>query len=201
MTTTTNTDDPRFRRSFDALIATVTTLLDKNPLHKLSISSIVTGAGVTRPTFYQHFRDVQAVAQRAALVRLETAFAEADEVEVPSSAEDVVDLGAVIRITAIPVLDHLLTYEHFYLTVFDQAGTAAFFDEVVGFIAGNLLPDADAERMSTLPRDEQDRLTVLGAGCMWLVVRWLKSPASRDTAPQMAERLACTVEAMMRDAR
>ncbi|MFP3534278.1 helix-turn-helix domain-containing protein, partial [Burkholderia sp. SIMBA_042] len=62
-----NPADPRFQRSYDALVRAVTELLDEAPLSKLSIAQLVQRAGVARPTFYQHFPDLQAAAQRAAL--------------------------------------------------------------------------------------------------------------------------------------
>ncbi|WP_420212850.1 TetR/AcrR family transcriptional regulator [Burkholderia aenigmatica] len=117
----------------------MTDLLDEAPLNKLSIAQLVQRAGVARPTFYQHFPDLQAAAQRAALVRLDNAFAFVEEqgkLLNPPSATFVRSMEVETGL----ILEHLRAHQSFYLTVFNDAATSAFFDELVTFVAGRIPP-------------------------------------------------------------
>src|SRR5215217_4454150 len=55
--------DPRWFRSRQALIAAMTQLLDERDLAEISITDLVQRASVSRPTFYQHFADLNGLAR------------------------------------------------------------------------------------------------------------------------------------------
>ncbi|HEM7876417.1 TPA: TetR/AcrR family transcriptional regulator [Burkholderia contaminans] len=187
-----NPADPRFQRSYDALVRAVTELLDDAPLNKLSIAQLVQRAGVARPTFYQHFPDLQSAAQRAALVRLDNAFAFVEEQGKLLNPPSATFFRSMEVETAL-ILEHLNAHQPFYLTVFNDAATSAFFDELVTFVSGRLLPPYEGVRTEA----EQDCLTVLGGGLVWTAVHWLRQGATRETPAVMAKRMASTAATIL----
>ena len=187
-----NPADPRFQRSYDALVRAVTELLDDAPLNTLSIAQLVQRAGVARPTFYQHFPDLQSAAQRAALVRLDDAFAFVEEQGKLLNPPSATFFRSMEVETAL-ILEHLNAHQPFYLTVFNDAATSAFFDELVTFVSGRLLPPYEGVRTEA----EQDCLTVLGGGLVWTAVHWLRQDATRETAAVMAKRMAKTAATIL----
>lgn len=187
-----NPADPRFQRSYDALVRAATELLDEAPLNTLSIAQLVQRAGVARPTFYQHFPDLQAAAQRAALVRLDNAFTFVEEQGKLLNPPDTSFVRSMEVETAL-VLEHLHAHQSFYLTVFNDAATSAFFDELVTFVAGRLLPPYEGVRTES----EQDCLTVLGGGLVWTAVHWLRLGSARETPEAMAKRMASTAATIL----
>lgn len=189
-------DDPRFLRSLKALHVALLELVDAQPLEGISITALVQAAGVTRPTFYQHFADVPDAARRVALARLDAAF------PVPEPFPEHFEISAqnIIRHVAemaLPVIEHLHEHRAFYLRVLDGAGNAAFFDEIVSFLAGRFLPDAFelAARRQAARRD--DLMTVMAGGAMWLMVRWLRDDRPAGTAGEMAQRIAAVAATMV----
>ncbi|MBD1413670.1 TetR/AcrR family transcriptional regulator [Burkholderia contaminans] len=187
-----NPADPRFQRSYDALVRAVTELLDDAPLNKLSIAQLVQRAGVARPTFYQHFPDLQSAAQRAALVRLDDAFAFVEEQGKLLNPPSATFFRSMEVETAL-ILEHLNAHQPFYLTVFNDAATSAFFDELVTFVSGRILPPYEGVRTEA----EQDCLTVLGGGLVWTAVHWLRQGATRETPAVMANRMAKTAATIL----
>lgn len=184
-------NDPRFQRSRDALLASVTNLLDDDADVALSISNIVEKAGVTRPTFYKHFGDVQEAMQQAALTRLANAFPE------PVDLTDLGEMSNEERVEYVacqtePIFDHLRDYHRFYLRIMSTAGTFGFFDELVAFLAERILnvnvqPVAQTTKSPAL---SNDRSTFMASGALWLVVRWLASDFEGENTPaRMARRV------------
>ncbi|MEB4639797.1 TetR family transcriptional regulator [Burkholderia contaminans] len=170
----------------------MTELLDDAPLNKLSIAQLVQRAGVARPTFYQHFPDLQSAAQRAALVRLDDAFAFVEEQGKLLNPPSATFFRSMEVETAL-ILEHLNAHQPFYLTVFNDAATSAFFDELVTFVSGRLLPPYEGVRTEA----EQDCLTVLGGGLVWTAVHWLRQGATRETPAVMAKRMAKTAATIL----
>ena len=208
--------DPRFLRSLEALLAAVTDLADGEALAGISITRVVEKAGVTRPTFYQHFASVEEAAQRAALARLAAAYRPPkdgrSEVELGEEGQDEpspaggrpegaplpeAEIQRRIECHALPILQHLLAHRPFYLHVLEGAGSAGFFDELVAFLSGRLLPhsfDAAARRSGAA---RADMVTMHTGGVMWLVIRWLRGEAGQEPPEAMARRLARAATAML----
>ncbi|WP_234186717.1 TetR/AcrR family transcriptional regulator [Shinella sp. NM-101] len=189
-------EDPRFQRSLTALIDAITDQIDGVPLSDISITRVVEAAGVTRPTFYQHFADIPEAARRAALVRLSSSF----PIPAPAAGPDDLRPQAIRdRITGHtePVLSHLLAHRNFYLRVLEEATNVAFFEEIISFVGERLLPEVFelAARGSDAARRE---LTVVTAGGVtWLVIRWLRGESDHDPA-EMARRCASIALMMMK---
>jgi len=182
-------DDPRFQRSLKALHVALLELVDTQPLEEISITALVQAAGVTRPTFYQHFADIADAARRVALMRLDAAF------PVPEPFPENFEISAEnifrhVADVALPVIEHLHEYRAFYLRVLDGAGNAAFFDEIVSFLAARFLPDAFELAASRHAANRDDLMTVMAGGAMWLMVRWLRDDRPAETSEEMAQRIA-----------
>lgn len=189
-------DDPRFQRSLGALHEAVIALLEAQPVENISITALVQAAGVTRPTFYQHFADVPDAARHVALARLDAAFVE--PVRFPETLQITADsIFDRVAAQALPVIEHLSRHRTFYRHVLDGAGTAAFFEEVIAFLAGRFLPDAFdlASRKGGATRD--DLMTVMASGVMWLIVQWLRDQTSAEAPEAVARRIAAVSSAMI----
>ncbi|PZO74096.1 MAG: hypothetical protein DI629_18670, partial [Mesorhizobium amorphae] len=85
----------------------------------------------------------------------------------------------------------------FYLRVLDGAGNAAFFDEVVSFLAGRFLPDAFELAALRQGARKDDLMAVMAGGAMWLMIRWLRDERPAGTAEDMAQRIAAVAATMV----
>ncbi len=182
--------DPRFVRSRNALLDAVTGLIDGGPIDDISITRIVDAAGVSRPTFYQHFNDVPGAARAAALRRLVKAF--------PPSAPAATELGPAdirrrIEAAVLPVFRHLKHRRSFYRRVLESGANVAFFDDLVAFLADRMMIAGLTPRAST-SRASAPLGVFLAGGAMWLVIRWIQSnngaESPEDLAAQISEMIA-----------
>lgn len=177
-------DDPRFLRTRRALLDAVVALVDAEPSQPISITKLVETAGVTRPTFYQHFPDVSSALQRAALERVATVLPPFTGVCTPETIEQTVTQHAL------PALIHIDAHRPFYLRSIEGAATAAFFEELVQFVSQRMLTRT-TDDLSPLASEKLSQLSdVIAGGSMWLVVRWIRgdllcTPA--DLAARMAD--------------
>jgi AcrR family transcriptional regulator len=181
-------DDPRAARSKRALIAAVTELIDQRDLDRISITQVVAAAGVTRPTFYQHFADVSALASAAAIARLDAEFSRHEPAAAPGSGLQSVE--PVVR----ELLEHLARHRDFYRRVLGTArSTGAATNAAVELVARRILDrgplagaagDSDAEVV-------RDSVVILSGGIVWLLSNWLATPLTgRDSVRSMAHRIA-----------
>jgi len=189
-------NDPRFQRSLKTLHVALLELVNAQNLEEISITALVQAAGVTRPTFYQHFTDIPDAARRAALTRLDAAF------PVPEPFPENFEMSAQnilrhVEEEALPVIEHLLEHRAFYLRVLDGAGNAAFFDEIVSFLAGRFLPALFELAACRQAARKDDLMTVMAGGAMWLMIRWLRDERPAGTAEEMAQRIAAVAATMV----
>lgn len=183
--------DPRVQRSRASIVAALVELVEQEPLGQLSISRVVEAAGVTRPTFYQHFPDVVSAAQSTAFERLARAFPIPDEAG--GALLDDAQLHARIVDHATPVLQHLAGHLTFYRRVLASAIGVEFFDNLVSFVASRLLPEV-THAPDGPDEIRQDLTTVISAGVTWLVIRWLTTGhLNQATAPALAIQAADVV--------
>jgi AcrR family transcriptional regulator len=169
-------NDPRYQRTRQQLLAAVVELIDADPAQTLSITRLVEAAGVTRPTFYQHFSDVPTALQHAAMARL----ADAYPPFIPRPDGNPIDQQVYAH--ALPPLRHLDQHRSFYLRAVETAASAAFFDKLVQFVSARILTDI------TTPAELTEIAEVVAGGSMWLVVRWLRGDVS-GTPEDIARRL------------
>jgi AcrR family transcriptional regulator len=184
--------DARLIRTRAALVDAITELLDERPVSEITISDLVRRAQVTRPTFYQHFSDIAAVARAALIERLQSSFPpqhlirEWEELD-PTSWE--------LEQTITGILSHIVHHSLFYRRVLHGAGSFPLYEDLCDFI--------EAELMTRSPIRHKIREAALSGridpafiagGFVTLVVRWLKTdftgPNAVDVfAPRLAKNM------------
>lgn len=178
-----NRTDPRTQRSRASIIAAVVELVESQPVEQISITRVVEAAGITRPTFYQHFPDVTKAIQAAVFERLAAAFPLPPQTDAALSEDE---LRRRIVDHATPVLAHLANHLVFYQRVLSSAIGVEFFDQLVSFVASRILLDMSPSEGRDLAL-QQHLTTVMAAGMTWLVIRWV---AHGDLHPATAAGLA-----------
>lgn len=160
--------DPRALRSRAALVDAMIDALDEGTTPSaISITDIVKRAGVSRPTFYQHFGDMPSLVHAAALDRLRGAFE-----LVPEASADA-EWAAYSHAATTILLGHLLEHSTFYLSVLHDTGLTPVSDiiEVLSERFLDVAPFSPAIRSD--PENARERAEFLAAGITWSVVRWL----------------------------
>lgn len=183
--------DVRLERSREAILRAITPMIETMPLAEISITRLVSEAGVTRPTFYQHFPDILTAARVAGFQRLTAAFPFAERLP-PGTVLTAAELQECVVKRAEPVFEHLATHREFYVRVMEGAGTAGFFGELIDFTAARLLPEAMAA-LAGSPERVSLATEFFAAGLTWLTIRWLRAEATtpaKDMARQVAELVA-----------
>ncbi|KAB1658015.1 TetR/AcrR family transcriptional regulator [Pseudoclavibacter chungangensis] len=182
-------EDPRLARSRDALVAAMTEALDSDEgIDRLTIAELTKRAGVSRPTFYQHFADPAALVRAAGVARLEAVF-----VCVPQAA-----LGEswrrFVRGTIRTILAELHERRRFYLRALDADNGGDLSRDVIEFLAVRL---RDVSPLGpVLRRGVGDDLAVarsefLAAGVFWHVARWLqRDGASAEAIDDIVEEVS-----------
>jgi AcrR family transcriptional regulator len=188
--------DSRLVRSRQALIAAITAALDEPAGVIPSITELCSAAGVSRPTFYQHFGDVPSLIEASAVDRTRALFDAVDPAAAGERWE--ISVPRVVR----ELLDGLLTHSDFYRRVLLGAGSRSFQEHVVAFLTERLLafsPLGEAARAGADRARLERFATFLAAGTTWLVVGWLVDDASRpsiaDAADDISELLVTGVAA------
>ena len=182
--------DPRSARSREALIEAMIRLLDERELAAITITDLVGRAEVTRPTFYQHFSDLQALARAAALLQLEAMFPAESAPNVGlTSAEEFNHTATTVG----AILEQLRQHAVFYRRVIHGAGAFELYDDFVALLETRILSDSPfgTRIRGSLLLDPADRVTILSGGLTWLIMRWLDTDFSGDNAVDpMARRIA-----------
>ncbi|HWS32969.1 MAG TPA: TetR/AcrR family transcriptional regulator [Actinoplanes sp.] len=170
--------NPMAVRSRNALVAAATALLLERAASEISIKDVVETAGMSRPTFYQHFADLGAVFTAAGLAFHERIFA---GLEPPPEA------SAGLREAFVPALavivDRMQEHALFYCRVNTSAGGPAFYAGLVAFTSRRL-------RSEPLLQEWAGRDDVfwdfLGAGVMWVITRQMAASYGPEPTPNTA---------------
>lgn len=184
-------DDPRAARSKRALIAAATALLDAHEIEQLSITQVVAAAGVTRPTFYQHFADLSELASAAAVTRLDAEFTRHQ----PTSLA-LEDWSGRVEPLVRELLEHLAAHREFYRRVLHGSRSGGAVDAAVELVVRRILDrspllDAVADRDS---EEIRDAVVIVSGGIVWLLTTWLGTPLTgRDSVEVMAHRVSVQV--------
>ncbi|MGJ9463501.1 TetR/AcrR family transcriptional regulator [Actinotignum timonense] len=127
-------NDPRARRSYDALVHAAGALIDSGAaIDDLTISWITREAGVTRPTFYQHFSGIRQLVSAVVLTRLHAIF---DATPVPTSEEPSLD---VQRQVLLPMLTTLLEHRHLIVATLTSSAALGSAAPIIAAIRDRLL--------------------------------------------------------------
>ena len=182
--------DPRTARSRAALITAATELVDERDVSAISINDICAAAGVSRPTFYQHFGDISTVVQAAAVGRLQEVFDATVALETPGEPAAMLDAG-VTRL-----MHGLARHAAFYRRVLEGTSAISAQAMVVDFVADRLL--AFVERSGAAdPQRIAFSIRFLAAGASWLVIEQFGDNPDADgldaTATRIARHLAASL--------
>lgn len=184
------TTDPRPTRTHNALIAAATDILTQHSPNTPSISALVQAAGVSRPTFYQHFTDPLDLIRTTALTRLQDSFNALPEPQ----AQDLPNFAETIT-TAL--LNRLHADATFYRNALTLAGDAALFRSLNTFLAQRLLTKAHARQaLENLASEElrEEYSRFIAAGISWTVIRWLHTDfTGSNSVPAMSTRLTSII--------
>ena len=179
--------DPRPARSRAALIDAATEALGTSDPSNLSITTLVKTAGVSRPTFYQHFTDVHELIHAAALTKISAAF---DELLPATPTASVAVFTSEVSTN---LLKQLQADADFYRNVLAISGNSSLVAELIDFLSHRFLSrPAVAERFTTKNPDfTSNYAQFVAAGVAWLAVRWLATDFTGEhTAEATGERLA-----------
>jgi AcrR family transcriptional regulator len=184
-----NVEDPRWTRSRAALVEAIIALVDAG--ESPTITEVVHRAGVSRPTFYQHFGDLSTGLSTAALERVESQFA---DVESPATIDVDIDFT---RRTITALLTHLHDHHVFYRAVLSDSSARRFTGSVVEFVANRILTVSPlrvrADEETTVLTE--DRVSVMAAGLVWLITQWLKRTSDgAESVAAMTDRLVAVME-------
>ena len=175
-------DDPRVVRSREGLMRAIAEFLEQGVAP--TVTDIVTRAGVSRPTFYQHFGDLQTAYAETGLARIQR---QLDLIPMPAEGQRG---EAQIAPTWTALTTHLYAHHAFYQTALREAGSRRLSDRVIAFIAERIIrasPLGAAYR--DLPAGEiPDHILVLAAGLFALIGRWLDVDEPESPA-RMTERI------------
>ncbi|MCE0537852.1 TetR/AcrR family transcriptional regulator [Kineosporia rhizophila] len=172
-------ENPLAVRSRTALVEAATGLLDERKAAEISIKDVVEAAGVSRPTFYQHFPDLGAVFAAAGLMRLEQSFA---DLEPPSQAPDGLQ-SAFAPVLAV-IADRMREHAVFYHRVHASPGGPAYHAQVVAFSAQRLRREPLLQPWAG--RDEVF-WEFLAAGLVWVINRQLAAWCTGEPGPTEAD--------------
>lgn len=155
------------------MIEAATALLDDGG--DLTVASVTRAAEVTRPTYYQHFEDMAALIQEAALQRISLVLGEPRGLRAnePSLREH------VRRILA-----ELHNHTRFYLRAVHGPGCFGLLQAVIDFVTRYLLSVDDVRGIieRSAGRENDARAHFIAAGAVWFVVDWL-AREEEDTNP------------------
>ncbi|MDP5226271.1 MULTISPECIES: TetR/AcrR family transcriptional regulator [Arthrobacter] len=164
--------NPVAARSRLALLDAATGLLDARPAAEISIKDVVSAAGMSRPTFYQHFTDVGDAFAAAGMSRFESAVA-----GMPDAGHSDGVPGTVPALFG-ALLSRLSEHSLFYARVGESPGGAPFHAEAVRATSEWL--HREPQLTGTVTEDGATR-EFLAAGVVWTVMRYL-TESCRDTS-------------------
>lgn len=181
-------------RSRALLLAAVTEVLDSGTdADRVTITDIVTSAGLTRPTFYVVFDDLPSAFAAAALARLEGAF---NGLGVdPAIATDSRSEQMLSAFTAI--LSRLSEHAEFFARVLRGPGGPIVQERIVEFVAARVRessPVSQALAGGRLPVEVS--ATAIAAGVVWTMMRWIDEQPRRpvaDVAVQLRDLVETSV--------
>lgn len=172
-------------RSRTALLALGDLLLDEPRADELSVTEVASRAGVSRPTFYQHFADVPTLIAAAVIAELDSSFARSDV--------ELKDLTGIdfLRGTNRMLLERVHARRAVIRRVIQGSGSYAVISAAVGYISTRMRDHVLGTQLSaTAGANSDDRITAIAAGSTWLVLQWLESDFTGRNSPEMfTERL------------
>ncbi len=182
-------EDPRLARSREALLDAVATLLEGRDVADISVTELAAAAGMSRPTFYQHFVDVPAAAAAATARRIEDVFRRADALFGDRPRE------AFVCGTLEEIVNEMASRRELYRRVLSGPSSRTASDLVIRSVTDRM---RDRVFGGVADDETEDRIAVIGAGITWLMVQWVQTDGTGRNAPAAtAARLADLLLALL----
>lgn len=177
--------DPRPARTRDALVGAAMAALDERDPESLTITELVAAAGVSRPSFYQHFGDLPTLVHAAALARMRAAF---ETLAAPDVIGD--SWSSFSRGTLRALIAHFDAHAAFYLRAVNGPGGQHVAASVIRFLSERLRTVSPlASAIGDAPRPTE-RAEFLAAGVLWTITSWLAlDREARSSVDETAERV------------
>jgi AcrR family transcriptional regulator len=173
--------NPRIARSRDLLVNAALVLLDAGAGRIPTITEISERAGVSRPTFYQHYGDLSTLIGEASTRRLDAAFATV----VPHPAEQTMAQAPdVIR----GLVRLLVKDKQFYHNALNGPAGTAVRNHITAYVAGRLLTVSPFA--GQLQAADGDQILFLAAGTTHLLTHHLFEDDSIESTDAIANRVA-----------
>jgi AcrR family transcriptional regulator len=172
-------DDPRVRRTRQALMDAASTLIENRAGADVSIAEIARQAGVSRQALYQHYHDREALLADAAVRRVDVVLNES---------------GPAIEQRVEAFLNHLRASECFYRCALGASATGLY-QHLEDYMASNFAERLRSPRPDALvkPDDVSGIETLarfIAGGALAFIRRWLAQPAEEAVSPaEAAEQL------------
>ncbi|GAA3886852.1 hypothetical protein GCM10022381_31160 [Leifsonia kafniensis] len=180
----TEPTDPRAIRSRDALLAIAEQLLDEAHADGLTVTEVASRAGVSRPTFYQHFADVSALIAAAVVAEIEASFARSDAQFTDRTGVE------FLRGTNRMLLEQVSLRRDVYRRVLRGSSSYVVLSAAVGYISTRMSEHVLGAHLAQGSPADDDRITAIAAGSTWLVLQWLETDfTGRDSPEAFAQRL------------
>lgn len=176
--------DPRVRRTQAALRRTLIDLVQDRDLSRISVADVAERAGVSRSTFYDHYRDVHELAEAACTTMID------DLIEaIPNPAAG--DVSHTTTDNLLTFFAHLAEHAGLYRSVLGPQGSARVIDHVrrratvAGYVGARRAASGDdasspADYSADVPHDVPAAFTagaLIGVATDWLQRGCPLSPA------------------------
>jgi AcrR family transcriptional regulator len=171
--------NPRVARSRETLIGATLSLLDGNAGQLPTVTEVCERAGVSRPTFYQHFGDLSRLVAEAVTQRLDTAFT----VVVPRPEEQT-NASTVDVVRAL--LGLIMEDKIFYRGVLGGPAALAVQRHIASYLAERLVTVSPFA--AQLQEVDNERVIFLSAGTTQLLVDHLFDDSSTASIKVTATR-------------
>ncbi|MEU4208347.1 TetR/AcrR family transcriptional regulator [Rothia terrae] len=178
--------DPRTARSRQALIDAMTRILDSSTSPELNVSDMVKEAGISRPTFYQHFGDMKALVQAATQDRLNATFNATQPITINTS------WAQFARTNFRLMLAEMNKNRTFYINVLRGVGGYTATNDVLEMIANKILdrsPMGPVLRTRKSPVSPLAQAHFMSAGVVWLLARRILDESTEIHPEELADHV------------
>lgn len=171
--------NPMAVRSRTALIGAAIQLLEVREGSAISIKDVCETAGMSRPTFYQHFTDLGALFAAAGLERLEQSLGDIEPAsQAPTGLQDAF---APVLLTTV---ERMQPHAAFYTRINRSVGAQPFHAGVVARTAEKLRNEPLLQPWATC---DEAFWQFLAAGLVWVITRHLNAVSAGDPGDVAAD--------------
>ncbi len=173
-------EDPRVLQTRSLLREALSELIQTEPPEKISVSQLCKKAGVSRPTFYQHFADVDAA--YGALV--------IDMLSRRMNQEDAPAFSEGLREALTLLIEYIEKSHNFYSEVLSNTSQLnRTRNELRQWLKRKLASFLFAEKYEELKTDEKEKLTFITGGVMASLAEQITQENGKSSAQDTANRL------------